>query len=90
MSFNKAHFLLFYLTMTAAIASGLAIFSSASTITVLLRSAASGLFVPLLLSVIAAFLLDPLVNSLEKTSHSAHQSNLQRFFYDISNAAAAR
>lgn len=66
MNLNKAHFLLFYLTMTAAIASGLAIFSSASTITVLFRSAAEGLFVPLLLSLIAAFLLDPLVNSLEK------------------------
>ncbi|MCD6526288.1 MAG: AI-2E family transporter [Desulfuromonas sp.] len=66
MNLNKAHFLLFYLTMTAAIASGLAIFSSASTITVLLRSAASGLFVPLLLALVTAFLLDPLVSSLEK------------------------
>ena len=66
MNLNKAHFLLFYLTMTAAIASGLAIFSSASTITVLFRSAVSGLFVPLLLSMVSAFLLDPLVSSLEK------------------------
>lgn len=66
MNLNKAHFLLFYLTMTAAIASGLIIFSSASTITVLFRFAVSGLFVPLLLAVVAAFLLDPLVSSLEK------------------------
>lgn len=66
MNLNKAQFLLFYLTMTAAIASGLAIFSSASTITVLFRSAVSGLFVPLLLSMVTSFLLDPLVSSLEK------------------------
>lgn len=66
MNLNKAHFLLFYLTMTAAIASGLVIFSSASTITVLFRSAVSGLFVPMLLSLVAAFLLDPLVGMLEK------------------------
>jgi len=66
MNLSKAHFLLFYLTMTAAIASGLAIFSSASNITMLLRSAASGLFVPLLLALVASFLLDPIVSTLEK------------------------
>ncbi len=66
MNLNKAHFLLFYLTMTAAIASGLALFSSASNITALLRYAASGLFVPLLLALVIAFLFDPVVGSLEK------------------------
>lgn len=66
MNLNKAHFLLLYLTMTAAIASGLAIFSSASTITVLMRSATAGLFLPLLLAVVAAFVLDPLISTLEK------------------------
>ncbi|MBN2646071.1 MAG: AI-2E family transporter [Desulfuromonadaceae bacterium] len=66
MNLNRSHFLLFYLAMTAAIASGLAIFSSASNITLMLQSAASGLFVPLLLALVTAFLLDPLVGRLEK------------------------
>ncbi len=68
MNISKAHFLLFYLTMTAAIASGLAIFSSATNITMLLQYAASGMFVPLLLALVTSFLLDPVVGSLEKRS----------------------
>jgi putative permease len=66
MNLTKAHFLLFYISMTAAIASGLAIFSSASNITRLLRNASSELFVPLLLSVVGALLLEPIVATLEK------------------------
>jgi putative permease len=80
MNLNKAHFLLFYLTMTAAIASGLAIFSSASNITILLQDAASGLFVPLLLALVTSFLLDPIVSSLEKRRIPRSRAILTVFF----------
>lgn len=63
--FSRAQVLMLYLVLTAAIASGIAIFSSASTVTDLLRTATSGLFLPILLSLIATFLLDPAVQFLE-------------------------
>ena len=64
--FSRAQVVLLYLVLTAAIASGIAIFSSASTITTLLRTATDGLFLPILISLIAAFLLDPLVQFFEQ------------------------
>lgn len=62
---SRAQVAVFYLVLTTAIASGIAIYSSASTITDLLRTATSGLFLPLLLALIVAFLLDPLVRLME-------------------------
>lgn len=63
--FSRAQVVLIYLVLTGSIASGIAIFSSASTITELLKTATSGLFLPLLLSLIVTFLLDPAVGFLE-------------------------
>jgi putative permease len=62
---TRAQFLLLFLTLTAAIATGLAIFSSASTVISLLRTATEGLFLPILLSLIVAFLLEPIVSFIE-------------------------
>ena len=64
--FSRAQVVLLYLVLTAAIASGIAIFSSASTVTSMLRTATDGLFLPILLSLIVAFLLDPAVQFFEK------------------------
>jgi putative permease len=63
--FSRAQVILTYLVLTAAIASGIAIFSSASTVTNMLRSATEGLFLPILISLIVAFLLDPAVQFFE-------------------------
>lgn len=64
--FNRAQVAVLYLVLTTAIASGIAIYSSASNITALLKTATTGLFLPILLSLIVAFLLDPLVQYFEK------------------------
>ncbi|MCK9173143.1 MAG: AI-2E family transporter [Desulfuromonas sp.] len=80
MNLSKAHVLLLYLVLTAAIASGLALFSSASTITGLLQSASSGLFLPLLLALTSAFVLDPLVSLLEKYRVPRGRAILLLFF----------
>jgi putative permease len=63
---NRTQHLFFYLTMTAALASGLAIFFSASTVFDLLKNATAGLFLPLLLALILTFLLEPLVGFIER------------------------
>lgn len=62
---TRAQLLLLYLVLTAAIATGLALFSSASTVIALFRTATAGLFLPLLLSLIVALLLEPLVRFVE-------------------------
>lgn len=64
LSRNQA--ILFYLTLTAGIASGLAVYSSATTIMALLRTATTVLFVPLLISLVLTFLLEPAVSFLER------------------------
>ncbi len=64
--FSRAQIVLLYIVLTAAIASGISIFSSASTITRLLNTATDGLFLPILISLIVAFLLDPIVQYFEK------------------------
>jgi putative permease len=66
--FSRAQVVLLYIVLTAAIASGISIFSSASTITSMMRTATDGLFLPVLLSLIVAFLLDPAVNFFERES----------------------
>ncbi len=55
-----------FLVLSAAIACGLAVYSSASSLTGLSRAAFSVLFLPLLLSLVLSFLLDPLVSQMEK------------------------
>ncbi|MCA1796694.1 MAG: AI-2E family transporter [Geobacteraceae bacterium] len=80
MNITRSQFLFFYLVMTAALASGLAIFSSASTIALTLRSAAAGIFVPLILALATAFVLDPVVSRLEKYHIPRSRSTLAIFF----------
>lgn len=63
---SRAQVAVLYLVLTTAIASGIAIYSSASTITALLKTATAGLFLPILLSLIVAFLLEPAVQYFEK------------------------
>ena len=63
---NRAQVAVLYLVLTTAIASGIAIYSSASTFTTLLKTATTGLFLPIVLSLIVAFLLDPAVQYFEK------------------------
>ncbi len=63
---TRAQLLVLYLVLTAAIATGLAIFSSASTIIALVQTATAGLFLPLLLSLIVTLLLDPMVTFVER------------------------
>ncbi len=63
---TRAQVALAFLVLTAAIACGLAIYSSASSLIGLSRTAFSVLFLPLLLSLVLSFLLDPLVTQLEK------------------------
>jgi putative permease len=63
--FSRAQIAIFYLVLTAAIASGIAIYSSATTFTQLLKTATTGMFLPILLSLIVSFLLDPLVRFFE-------------------------
>ena len=62
---SRAQVAVLYLVLTTAIASGIAIYSSASTVTVLLKTATAGLFLPLLISLIVSFLLDPVVHFFE-------------------------
>ena len=62
---SRSQVAVLYLVLTTAIASGIVIYSSASTITELLKTATTGLFLPLLLSLIVSFLLDPMVQFFE-------------------------
>ena len=62
---SRSQVAVLYLVLTTAIASGIAIYSSASTVTALLKTATTGLFLPLMLALIASFLLDPLVHFVE-------------------------
>ena len=63
---TRSQVALAFLVLSAAIACGLAIYSSASSLTGLSRAAFSVLFLPLLLSLVLSFLLDPLVNQMER------------------------
>ena len=55
-----------FLVLSAGIACGLAIYSSATTLISLFRTASTVLFLPLLLSLVLTFLLEPIVSQLEK------------------------
>lgn len=69
-----------FIVLTAGIASGAAIFSSASTLASWFETATSGLFLPLLLSLIVTFLLDPLVQLFERTQISRTASIFAVYF----------
>jgi putative permease len=58
--------LVLFIILTAGIATGITLFSSASTIVHWFQTATSGLFLPILLSLIVTFLLDPLVLRFER------------------------
>ena len=62
---SRAQVAVLYLVLTMSIASGIAIYSSASTITALLEIATTDLFLPILISLIVSFLLDPAVYFFE-------------------------
>lgn len=66
-SANRTQILLLFLVLTAGIASGLAIFTSATRITELLQTATTGIFLPVLLALVAAFLLEPVVRLVERS-----------------------
>lgn len=63
---TRAQFLLSYLLLTAAIATGLALFSSATTVINLIQTATADVLLPLLLALIVTFLLEPLVTFIER------------------------
>ncbi len=63
---TRAQVALAFLVLTAAIACGLSVYSSASSLTGLFKTASSVLFLPLLLSLVLSFLLEPLVFQFEK------------------------
>ena len=67
---GRAKNLVLFLVLSAGIATGITIFSSASTVLDWIETATSGLFLPILLSLIVTFLLDPLVQSFERTQIS--------------------
>ncbi|MCF6179074.1 MAG: AI-2E family transporter [Geopsychrobacter sp.] len=77
---GRAKNLVLFLILTAGIASGITIFSSASTVADWLQTATSGLFLPLLLSLIVTFLLDPLVLLFERTQISRTASIFAVYF----------
>jgi putative permease len=63
---TRAQVALAFLVLTAAIACGLTVYSSATSLVGLWRTASSVLFLPLLLSLVLSFLLDPVVTLLER------------------------
>ena len=64
-SITQKQFLLLFLIFTLSLATGLTMFSSISTVTSWIKTATGGLFLPILLSMILAFLLEPLIGFLE-------------------------
>lgn len=67
---TRAQLLLSYLLLTAAIATGLALFSSATTVINLIHTATADVLLPLLLALIVTFLLEPLVSTIERAQIS--------------------
>ncbi|MGK2908173.1 MAG: AI-2E family transporter [Desulfuromonadales bacterium] len=63
---SRAQAAMAFLILSAAIACGLSVYSSASSLIGVSRTAFSVLFLPLLFSLVLAFLLDPIVTQLEK------------------------
>ncbi len=63
---DRTQMILLYFVLTAGLATGLAIYSSATTLIVLVRTASAVLFLPLLLSLVLTFLLEPVVSFFER------------------------
>jgi putative permease len=72
--------LVLFIVLTAGIASGITIFSSASTLVDWIKTATNGLFLPILLSLIVTFLLDPLVQIFERAQISRTASIFTVYF----------
>jgi putative permease len=77
---GRAKNLVLFIVLTAGIASGITIFSSASTVADWLQTATNGLFLPILLSLIVTFLLDPLVLMFERAQLSRTSSIFLVYF----------
>lgn len=77
---GRAKNLVLFIVLTAGIASGITIFSSASTVAYWFKTATSGLFLPILLSLIVTFLLDPLVLFFERAQISRTASIFAVYF----------
>ncbi len=71
---GRAKNLVLYLVLSAGIATGITIFSSATTVVDWIETATSGLFLPVLISLIVTFLLDPLVQIFERSQISRTSS----------------
>ena len=63
---DRTQMILLYFVLTAGLATGLAIYSSATTLIVMVRTASAVLFLPLLLSLVLTFLLEPVVSFFER------------------------
>ena len=83
---TRAQFLLSYLLLTAAIATGLALFSSATTVINLIHTATTDVLLPLLLSLIVAFLFEPLVSFIEREQISRTCSIFIVYLLEIGRA----
>lgn len=77
---TRAQAALIFILLTMAIAAGLSLFTSASTIIGLIQRATEGLFLPLLLAIILSFLLEPLVQRFEREGVSRTASIFICFF----------
>jgi putative permease len=58
--------ILLFLVLTAGLATGLAIYSSASSFITMIKTASAVLFLPILLSLVLSFLLEPVVSFIER------------------------
>ena len=63
---DRTQMILFYIVLTTGLATGLAIYSSATTLISLVRTASAVLFLPILLSLVLTFLLEPVVSFFER------------------------
>lgn len=63
---DRTQMILLYFILTAGLATGLAIYSSATTLIAIVRTSSAVLFLPLLLSLVLTFLLEPIVSFFER------------------------
>ena len=63
---DRTQMILLYFVLTAGLSTGLAIYSSATTLIALVSTASAVLFLPLLLSLVLTFLLEPVVSFFER------------------------
>ena len=63
---DRTQMVVLFIVLSAGLATGLAIYSSASNFMVLFRNASAVLFLPILLSLVLTFLLEPVVSFFER------------------------